>query len=181
MRELSSWIQQHKHRFLSVENIQHNDNKPFFKDSEGDHAQDGWNAKPALQKTTLKSWQVEANAISMSIPCYYHWKIKEIFSIDLPPCWPAASFISAYFSLTLMACSRSNIKSCASSMPTDSLALQYSQGVSSLHRFQEYLGILKRYSSTKLLVEEFMLLEKHDWIEGVLSFLRLLIISISNV
>ena len=50
MRELSSWIQQHKHRFLSVENIQHNDNKPFFKDSEGDHAQDGWNAKPALQK-----------------------------------------------------------------------------------------------------------------------------------
>ena len=98
--------------------------------------------------------------------------------IDLPP-WPAASFILTCFSLTLMACSRSKIKSCASSMPTDSLT-QHGQGASSLH-FQEYLEILKTSSRTKLHVEEFMLLEKHDWIEDIESFLWLLSISISNV
>lgn len=135
--------------------------------------------KADFANKTLKSWQVEANSIRhMSIPCHYHWKIKKTSSINAQM-RPAASFILAYFSLTLMACSRSKIKSCASSMPTDSLT-QHGQGASSLH-FQEYLEILKTSSRTKLHVEEFMLLEKHDWIEDIESFLWLLSISISNV
>lgn len=70
MREVSSWIQQHKHRFLSVEIIQRN--KLFFKDSEGAHSQAGemqsWLCKHNSEIMTGWSKFNKTHVNTMSLP-----------------------------------------------------------------------------------------------------------------
>lgn len=181
VREVSSWIQQHKHRFLSVEIIQHN--KLFFKDSEGAHSQAG----------EMQSWLCKQNSQIMTgwskfnkTHCQCHVTTIEKLKrhllsmhtcIGLPP-WPSASFhhISAPPWWPVPG-PRSNPVH-----PRCPLIAWHSTAKGC------HLCISKnilRYWNWKNTIEDdwrvTMLLEKHDWIEDIQSFLWLLSISISNV